>query len=75
VVVGVAVTVADVELLRLEAGVHVYEVAPDTLIVVLSPKHIVYADDGLIVKLGVGVTLTVIEALFVQPFASVALTV
>ena len=56
--VGVDTTTDPVELLRVAAGLHVYVLAPAAVIVAELPVHTV-TDVGVMVKIGVGLMLTV----------------
>jgi hypothetical protein len=78
VVVGVAVTDEPLVVFKLPASeeVQVYVVPPVTLITVLSPKHTVRLEDGLIVNDGDAVTVIPTVVVFTQPVAvNVATTV
>lgn len=68
--VGVTVTVVPVRL----PGIHVYVVAPFAVMVVELPEQIV-APEVVVVTVGVGFTVMVRVAVFVQPFAAVPVTV
>lgn len=68
--VGVTVTVVPVRL----PGIHVYVVAPFAVIVVELPEQIV-ALEVVVVIVGVGFTVMVRVAVFVQPFAAVPVSV
>ena len=70
VAVGETVIVAPVKL----PGIHVYVVAPLAVIVVLPPIQIL-AVIVVVVTIGNGFTVTVIVAVFTQPFAFVPVTV
>jgi hypothetical protein len=74
VVVGVAVTVAPVALLKLPAGLHVYVFAPLAVIVVLLPKQMV-GEAAVKVNVGKGDIVMVTVLLFGHPLPSVAFTV
>lgn len=54
---------------------HTYEEAPKAFNVTVVPAHTVEEGDALVVIEGTGFTTTVAVAVFVQPFASVPITV
>ena len=66
VTVGVAVTVVPVDELRLAAGVHVYVLPPEALIVVDAPAHIVVAPP-FAVMVGNAFTVTCVVVLVIVP--------
>ena len=70
VVVGETVTEDPVKL----PGIHVYDVAPLAVSVVLLPTQ-TEVFDAVVVTVGVGFTVTVNTEVLVQPFAAVPVTV
>lgn len=75
VAVGSAITCVPVDELRLEAGLHVYVVAPLAINPMVSPPQMdvdtpVMETD----TVGVGLTVIVILSLLVQPLADVPVT-
>ena len=72
--VGLAVTLAPVEALKLPEGLQVYVLAPDALKVVLPPTQMV-DEDAVNVKVGIGDIVMVTVLLLVHPLPSVAFTV
>lgn len=72
---GVAVTGVPVEELKLDAGLHVYDMAPEAVSVALFPEHIEPEAEEETETVGVGFTVTLIVAVLLHPPASVPVTV